>query len=95
MNVKDPGLAGASRSATAWFNRNCFCITLDRAALWAALDHEAGDTGFYEAFIESLLHLFSNVPVFLSRSAIEEMGGIVDALEAATKLPGYRDTVLS
>ena len=95
MNVKDPGLAEASHSTTERFNRNCFCITLDRAALGAALDHEAADTGFYEAFIKSRSHLFSNVPVFLSRSAIAEMGGIVDAIEAATKLPGYRDTVLA
>ncbi|MFC5843455.1 hypothetical protein [Aminobacter ciceronei] len=96
MNVlEDPGLAEASRSVTERLNRNCFCITLDRAALWAALDHEAGVTGFYEAFIESRPHLFSNVPVFLSKSVIEEMRGIVDAIEAATKLPGYRDAVLS
>lgn len=95
MNVKDPGLAEASHSATERFNRNCFCITLDRAALGAALDHEAADTGFYEAFIKSRSHLFSNVPVFLSMSAIAEMGGIVDAIEATTKLPGYRDTVLA
>jgi glutathione synthase/RimK-type ligase-like ATP-grasp enzyme len=95
MNVKDPALAEASRSATARLNRNCFCITLDRAALRSALDHEAGDAGFYEAFNNSRPHLFSNVPVFLSKAVIEEMGGIVDAIEAATKLPGYRDAVLS
>lgn len=58
MNVKDPGLAGASHSATERFNQNCSCITLDRAALGAALDHEAADTGFYEAFIKSRSHLF-------------------------------------
>ncbi len=90
--LKDPGSIEAK---SARFNRNCFCITLDREALSAALDHEAGDTGFYEAFDNSRPHLFSNVPVFLSKSVIEEMRGIVDAIEAATKLPGYRDTVLS
>ncbi|EHK55599.1 hypothetical protein [Allomesorhizobium alhagi] len=95
MNVKDPALAEANRSATERLNRNCFCITLDRAALRSALDHEAGDTGFYDAFDNSRPHLFSNVPVFLSKSVIEEMRGIVDAIEAATKLPAYRDAVLS
>ncbi|MBN9037640.1 MAG: hypothetical protein J0H53_16355 [Rhizobiales bacterium] len=95
MNVKDPALAEANRWATERLNRNCFCITLDRAALRSALDHEAGDTGFYDAFDNSRPHLFSNVPVFLSKSVIEEMRGIVDAIEAATKLPAYRDAVLS
>lgn len=95
MNVKDPALAEVSRSTTERLNRNCFCITLDRAALQSALNHEAGDTGFYDAFDNSRLHLFSNVPVFLSKSVIEEMRGIVDAIETATKLPAYRDAVLS
>ncbi|MDH4985084.1 hypothetical protein QEZ47_05930 [Aminobacter anthyllidis] len=33
--------------------------------------------------------------MFLSKSVIEEMRGIVDAIEAVTKLPAYRDAVLS
>ncbi len=96
MNVlNDPGSAEASRSMTARLNQNCFCITLDRAALRSALDHEADDAGFYEAFNKSRPHLFSNVSVFLSKSVIEEMRGIVDAIEAATESPAYRDAVLS
>ena len=90
--LKDPGSIEAK---SARFNRNCFCITLDRDALSATLDREAGATGFYEAFAGPRPHLFSNVPVFLSKSVIEEMRGIVDAIEAAAKLPGYHDTVLS
>lgn len=95
MNVKDPSLAQASRSAPEQLNRNCICTTLDRAALRSALNHEAGDAGFYEAFNHSRPHLFSNVPVFLSKSVIEEMRGVVDAIEAATKLPTYREAVFS
>ncbi|MEK1853797.1 MAG: hypothetical protein AAAC48_18510 [Phyllobacterium sp.] len=96
MNVlTDPNVAEAGGSTSARLNRNCFCITLDQKALWTAMNHEAGDPDFYEAFIKSRPHLISRLPVFLSKSVIEEMSGIVDAIEVATKLPGYRDAVLS
>ena len=59
MNVlTDPSVAEVDRSKSARLNRNCFCITLDRATLWAALDHEAGDSGFGDAFLKSRPHLF-------------------------------------
>jgi hypothetical protein len=45
--------------------------------------------------MKSRPNLFSNVPVFLAASVLGEMGGIVDAIECATKLPAYRDVVLS
>ncbi|TGQ31442.1 hypothetical protein [Mesorhizobium sp. M00.F.Ca.ET.216.01.1.1] len=87
-----PGVAEASASR---LNRKCFCITLDRAELWAALDYEAGEPGFCEAFMASRPHLFSNVPVFLAASALDEMQRIVLAVEATAKLPAYREAVLS
>ncbi|MER9863219.1 hypothetical protein [Mesorhizobium sp. M0185] len=88
-------VAEAAMSPSARRNRNCFCITLDRTALWAALNHEAGDPGFCETFMASRPHLFSNVPVFLAASALDEMQAIVVAIEATARLQGYRDTVLS
>lgn len=90
-----PGVAKASTSLSGRLNRKCFCISLDRAKLWAALDHEAGEPGFCETFMASRPHLFSNVPVFLAASALDEMQAIVVAVEAAAGLPGYRDAVLS
>ena len=45
--------------------------------------------------VASRPHLFSNVPVFLTASALEEMQRIVVAIEATAKLPAYRETVLS
>ncbi|WP_292669617.1 hypothetical protein [Mesorhizobium sp.] len=90
-----PGVAEASASLSERLNRKCFCITLDRAELWAALDDEAGEPGFCEAFMASRPHLFSNVPVFLAASALDEMQRIVLAVEATAKLPAYREAVLS
>ncbi|WP_256754028.1 hypothetical protein [Mesorhizobium sp. Mes31] len=93
--LKVPGAAEANTSLSARLNRKCFCITLDRTALWAALNHEAGDLEFCETFMASRPHLFSNVPVFLAASALDEMQGIVGAVEATARLQGYRDAVLS
>jgi hypothetical protein len=76
-------------------NQSCFCVTLDREALHAALEREASDVGFSATFIDARQHLFSNTPVFLPRSAVAEMHGIVAAIEAASRLEGYRSAVLS
>jgi hypothetical protein len=76
-------------------NRECFCITLDRAALCDALDREVGDAEFYATFIRARPHLFSNAPVFISESETTEMLRIVRAIEAATRLPRYRRAALS
>nr|WP_258052459.1 hypothetical protein [Mesorhizobium sp. INR15] len=88
-------LTGVGQPRSARLNQNCFCITLDQAKLRAALDHEAGDVDFSRDFLKSRPHLFSNVPVFLSHSALEGMREIVVAIEATTKLSGYRDAVLA
>jgi hypothetical protein len=93
--LKAPGVVDLSTSLSTRLNRKCFCITLDRTALWAALDREAGERGFCENFMASRPHLFSNVPVFLAASALDEMQAIVVAVEAAAGLEGYRDAALS
>jgi hypothetical protein len=87
-------LQDAQRSAER-LNRECFCITLDRDALCEALEREVGDPDFCATFIRTRPHLFSNVPVFLSKSGVAEMLRIVRAVEAAARLPGYRDASLS
>jgi hypothetical protein len=76
-------------------NQNCFCVTLDRAALCDALESEAGDPAFCETFIRPRVHLFSNVPVFLSATAVAEMQEIVVAVEATARLAAYKAAVLS
>ena len=75
-------------------NRDCFCITLDRTALHSSLEQEALDPGFGVNFVGARQHLFSSTPVFLPRSTVEEMHGIVTAIEAASRLDGYRKSVL-
>lgn len=75
-------------------NRDCFCVTLDRDALDSYLAREATEQDFATAFAGAREHLFSSTPVFLPRSTVEEMLGVVKAIEAASRLEGYRDAAL-
>jgi hypothetical protein len=38
-------------SAADWLNSSCFCITLDRDTLHAAMEREAGDPEFSSRYI--------------------------------------------
>lgn len=83
------------RSLPERLNQECFCITLDRHALTEALEREVGDEALCANLIKARPHLFSNTPVFISERETGEMLRVVQAVEAAAKLPGYRDAVLS
>ena len=76
-------------------NQRCFCITLDRAALNESLARETADPEFAARFGAARPHLFSNVPVFLPAAVMAEMESVVEAIEAASRLPGYLHKVLS
>ena len=76
-------------------NWGCFCITLDRNALMAALNQEVGSKDFAQRLGESHPSLFSNVPAFVPAETLIEMARVVDAVESAARLPGYREAALS
>lgn len=76
-------------------NRNCFCITLDREALCRALEREASDPAFCRDHVRTRQNLFSNVPVFLPKSSIAEMQGVVAAIHSISEMPAYQTRVLS
>ncbi|MES2255576.1 MAG: hypothetical protein V4559_11100 [Pseudomonadota bacterium] len=76
-------------------NEECFCITLDRDGLFRALELKAGDPQIFSALMNARPHLFSNSPVFLSKSNLAEMLQIIHAIEEAARLPGYREAALS
>ena len=83
------------RPVSERLNQGCFCITLDRSALGKALEREVDDPDFATAFVKTRPHLFSSSPVFLAQSEIGSMLRVVRAIEAAARLPGYRDAALS
>lgn len=78
-----------------WLNGACFCITLDRERLYAALERQAGDPAFSARYLQPREHLFSNVPVFHTARDLEEMTGVVGMIEAASRLPAYRNAALA
>lgn len=75
-------------------NKNCFCVTLDLPSLREALEHEAGEPAFFETLIRPRGHLFSQVPVFLSSTAVDEMRKVVVAVETTVQRTAYKAAVL-
>jgi len=82
------------RIAAVQLNRECFCVTLDQAALGEALRTASGDANFAELLAQRP-HLYSHAPVFLPNSDAGAMQAIVAALEAAAGLSGYQAAAMS
>jgi glutathione synthase/RimK-type ligase-like ATP-grasp enzyme len=76
-------------------NRTCFCITLDDAALKAALRAELVESPALVSDLENRSHLFSANPVFLSEDDLAAMMAVIAAIEAAASNKIYRDAVMA
>ena len=76
-------------------NRDCYCLTLDRDRLAAALHDALGQPGLEHLIEERNPHLFSAQPVFVSHAHAQRMREVVQALEHVAALPGYRAAVLA
>lgn len=76
-------------------NRDCFCLSLDRAALANALDAELGNGGLSQLVRERCPYVFAAQPVFVGPAHIRRMGEVVRAAESVVALPAYREQVLS
>lgn len=76
-------------------NAECFCVSLDHAALRQAIDRDPAAGGLSQLIEERCPHLFAALPVFVSRRHVDEMATIVAAVEEVVALPAYRAQVLS
>jgi len=76
-------------------NSECFCISLDSAALRQALESEIGEPGLFDLIQQRCPYLFATRPVFLSHEHALRMAEVVRAIEAVVALPAYRDEVLA
>ena len=65
-------------------NRECECAATDLPALRQQLD-----------LVESHLHLFAHVPVFVAKEHAREMQRVISAVDAASRLPVFRQQVLA
>jgi hypothetical protein len=76
-------------------NSDCFCVSLDREALRKVIEADPSVTGLSALIEERCPHLFAALPVFVSRSHVDEMAKIIAAVEEVVALPAYRDEVLA
>ncbi len=76
-------------------NSECFCISLDTAALRQALESEIGQPGLFELILQRCPYLFASRPVFLSPAHMTSMALLVQAIESVVALPAYHDEVLA
>ena len=100
---EDPSLTGsdacagacASSASVEALNRECFCIGVDQQALHAELEAVLGAHGLPEALADSHPHLFSAIPVYVSRLRIQQMANVVAAIEEVIAAPAYRSAVMA
>jgi hypothetical protein len=76
-------------------NSDCFCVSLDRDALRRALEADPAAQGLNAMIEERCPHLFAAVPLFVSRRHVDEMGGVIRAVEEVVAHPAYREAALA
>jgi hypothetical protein len=76
-------------------NSDCFCVSLDKDALRRALEADPAAHGLHGMIEERCPNLFASLPVFVSRSHVDEMAGVVRAVEEVVAHPAYQDAALA
>ena len=76
-------------------NHDCFCFSLDQAALTQALDAEIGQPGLSALLQQRCPSVFAAQPVFVAAGHLQRMAQVVQAVEAVVALPAYRRAVLA
>lgn len=92
---KDCSSACTSASSVEALNRECFCIAVNQPMLHAQLEAVLGAHGLPVTLADSHPHLFSALPVHVSRRHIEQTAEVVAAIEEVTASPAYRMAVMS
>jgi hypothetical protein len=83
--------ACSQTSSMEALNRECFCVAVDPQALHDQLDVILAGHGTSTAsLIQSHPHLFSALPVYVSRNNIEQVARVVDAIHQISELPTYQ-----
>lgn len=76
-------------------NRECQCVSLDRAALkQELLQHENG-ADLLRMIVEERPYLFAESAVFVSEAYLRHQAEIIGAVERVVALPAYQETVLA
>jgi len=75
-------------------NRECFCLGTDVSALHDWLDADLVRHGLEGSIADTHPHLFSSLPVFVSRTHVQQMQQVIAAVHAVTATHAYRRDVL-
>ena len=78
-----------------WLNRECFCITVDQAALRRELESDPSTRDLYASLAKTHPYLFAKTPIFVGRDNVATMQSLIQAVEAVTPRPQYREVVLA
>lgn len=76
-------------------NRDCFCIDVDEASVWRAVDAAAGGVISGQALAQERPHLFSTGPAFISQDEVAAMEAVAGAIETVAELPAFQAAVLA
>lgn len=96
MNSQSPSQPHcASSGVLELLNEECFCISLDKAALNTFLNRELGTSELSEMVKERCPYLFASQPVFVPALQIQRMADVVRSVESVVAMPEYRDLVLA
>jgi len=74
-------------------NRDCACLSVDHAALQAALEEGGGE--LYGEIMRTRPHLFSDTVVFVGAPCLQRMAELIRAIEAVVALPAYQERALA
>lgn len=94
-NQSSSQLPCASSGAVELLNQECFCISLDKAALTVSLSRELGTPELSTMVQERCPYLFASQPVFVPALQIRRMAEVVRAVETVVVMPAYRELVLA
>lgn len=76
-------------------NRECFCVGIDLEAVRTELQAVLRDHGQPADLLDSHPHLFSSLPVFVSRRHIEQVESVVLAIEEVVHSASYQSAVMT
>lgn len=90
LPTRSDRLPGLDASLAERLNQECFCLSLDDAALTRALDADSGLPGLAELVRTRCPSAFAARPVFIGSAQEQRIGDVVAAIESVVALPAYR-----
>ncbi|HEY8100600.1 MAG TPA: hypothetical protein VIF82_07570 [Burkholderiaceae bacterium] len=76
-------------------NKECHCINVDAGMLRQQLDLVLEDSHIPGGLIEQRPHLFAKFGVFATRSQVDQMRDIIQAVEQVVAMPAYQEAVVA